>query len=57
MPTIPSDISLDKGTAWVFPVQIAGTEAAALTAPTRHHPMEPGSPLNGPTISGVIHPP
>jgi hypothetical protein len=57
MPTIPSDISLDKGAGWVFPVQIAMTDASAVVAPARHHPVEPGSPLNGPTISGVIHPP
>jgi hypothetical protein len=57
MPTILSDISLDKGRGWVFPVQIALTDGSARIAPPRHHPMEPGSPLNGPTISGVIHPP
>jgi hypothetical protein len=57
MPTILSDISLDKGMGWVFPVQIALTDGSARIAPPRHHPMEPGSPLYGPTISGVIQPP
>jgi hypothetical protein len=57
MPTIPSDISFDKGTGWVFAVQIAVTDASAPIGTTRHHPMEPASPLKGPTISGVIHPP
>jgi hypothetical protein len=29
MPTILSDISLDKGTGWVFPVQIAMEDTSA----------------------------
>lgn len=49
--------------AWKAPAVSDEDEARELVARShirtaqRHHPLEPGFPLKGPTTSGVIQPP